>query len=137
PWGRPDMAPFLFIRAILAGKPIDVFNHGKMQRDFTYIDDIVEGVVRVLDIPPVAAEGFDKMNPDPAGSWAPYRICNIGNNRPVDLLDFIVAFEKVLGLSAQKNFLPMQDGDVVSTCANIDELAGLTDFAPVTTIDDG
>src|SRR5690606_4203148 len=113
---------FLFIRAILAGKPINVFNHGKMQRDFTYIDDIVEGVVRVLDIPPVADVEFDKAKPDPAGSWAPYRVCNIGNNRPVELMAFIGAFEAVLGLEAKKNFLPMQDGDVVSTCADIDKL---------------
>lgn len=137
PWGRPDMAPFLFIRAVLAGRPIDVFNHGKMQRDFTYIDDIVEGVVRILDIPPHPVTDFDKQAPDPATSWAPYRVCNIGNNRSVGLMDFIGAFEAALGLVAKKNFLPMQDGDVVSTCADIDELAKLTGFVPVTKINDG
>ena len=134
PWGRPDMAPFLFIRAILEGRPIDVFNHGKMQRDFTYIDDIVEGVVRTLDRPPVANPAFDKYVPDPAGSWAPYRVFNIGNNKPVALMDFIAAFEAALGLKAQKNFLPMQDGDVPSTSANVDELSALTGFMPRTNL---
>lgn len=137
PWGRPDMAPFLFIRAILAGKPIDVFNHGKMQRDFTYIDDIAEGVVRTLDKPPVANSEFDKAKPDSAASWAPYRVCNIGNNQPVALLDFIAAFEGALGVTAEKNFLPMQDGDVPATYADIDALTALTGFSPSTSVDDG
>jgi UDP-glucuronate 4-epimerase len=137
PWGRPDMAPFLFIRAILAGKPINVFNHGKMQRDFTYIDDIVEGVVRVLDIPPVADVEFDKTKPDPAGSWAPYRVCNIGNSQPVELMEFIGAFEAALGVTAQKNFLPMQDGDVPATYADVSALTSLTGFAPTTSIQKG
>ncbi|HEY1182467.1 MAG TPA: NAD-dependent epimerase [Rhodocyclaceae bacterium] len=137
PWGRPDMAPFLFIRAILAGKPIDVFNHGKMQRDFTYIDDIVEGVVRVLDVPPAANPGFDKMQPDSASSWAPYRVCNIGNSQPVELMEFIAAFEVALGVTAQKNFLPMQDGDVPATYADVSALTSLTDFSPTTGIQDG
>ena len=137
PWGRPDMAPFLFIRAILAGKPINVFNHGKMQRDFTYVDDIVEGVVRTLDKPPVANPGFDKTVPDPAGSWAPYRIFNIGNSQPVELMDFIAAFEESLGMTAQKNFLPMQPGDVPSTSADVSALTALTGFAPATSVREG
>jgi UDP-glucuronate 4-epimerase len=137
PWGRPDMAPFLFIRAILAGKPINVFNHGKMQRDFTYVDDIVEGVVRTLDKPPAANPGFDKSVPDPAGSWAPYRIFNIGNSQPVELMDFIAAFEEALGVTAQKNFLPMQAGDVPSTSADVSALTALTGFAPATSVRDG
>ena len=137
PWGRPDMAPFLFIRAILAGKPINVFNHGKMQRDFTYIDDIVEGVVRTLDKPPVANPDFDKSVPDPAGSWAPYRIFNIGNSQPVELMDFIAAFEESLGMTAQKNFLPMQPGDVPSTSADVSALTALTGFAPATSVREG
>ncbi|MBY0340719.1 MAG: NAD-dependent epimerase [Rhodocyclaceae bacterium] len=137
PWGRPDMAPFLFIRAILAGKPINVFNHGKMQRDFTYIDDIVEGVVRVLDKPPAANPGFDKAEPDPAGSWAPYRVCNIGNSQPVELMEFIGAFETALGVTAQKNFLPMQDGDVPATYADVRALTALTGFAPTISVPEG
>jgi UDP-glucuronate 4-epimerase len=137
PWGRPDMAPFLFIRAILAGKPISVFNHGKMQRDFTYIDDIVEGVVRVLDKPPAAKPHFDKADPDPAGSWAPYRVCNIGNSQPVELMEFIGAFEAALGMTAQKNFLPMQDGDVPATYADMAELSALVGFSPKTAVPEG
>ena len=137
PWGRPDMAPFLFIRAILAGKPIDVFNHGKMQRDFTYVDDIVEGVVRTLDKPPVANPAFDKAVPDAASSWAPYRIFNIGNSQPVELMDFISAFEDALGMKAQKNFLPMQPGDVPSTSADVSALTALTGFAPATSVCEG
>ena len=115
PWGRPDMAYFLFTRAILAGQPIKVFNHGKMRRDFTYIDDITEGVVRVLDRVPQADPGFDRQTPDPATSWAPYRVFNIGNNQPVDLMVFIAALEQALGKTATKNFLPMQDCDVPAT----------------------
>jgi UDP-glucuronate 4-epimerase len=137
PWGRPDMAPFLFIRAILAGKPIDVFNHGKMQRDFTYIDDIVEGVVRTLDKPATANADFDKASPDAASSWAPYRVFNIGNSQPVELMEFIAAFEDALGVSAQKNFLPMQPGDVPSTSADVSALTALTGFAPATSVREG
>ena len=137
PWGRPDMAPFLFIRAILAGKPIDVFNHGKMQRDFTYIDDIVEGVVRTLDQPATANPDFDKASPDAASSWAPYRVFNIGNSQPVELMEFIGAFEEALGVSAQKNFLPMQPGDVPATSADVSALTALTGFAPATSVRDG
>lgn len=137
PWGRPDMAPFLFVRAILAGRPIDVFNHGKMQRDFTYIDDIVEGVVRVLDKPPAADLAFDKAKADSAGSWAPYRLFNIGNSQPVALMDFIAAFEQALGMTALKNFLPMQAGDVAATYADVSALTALADFAPTTSTQAG
>lgn len=137
PWGRPDMALFLFTKAILEGRPIDVFNHGKMRRDFTYIDDIVEGVLRVLDRPPAANPHFDYDSPDPARSWAPWRVLNIGNHQVVDLMDYIEALEKVLGRQAQKNFLPMQDGDVPATYAATDELRQLTDFSPNTDIDAG
>lgn len=137
PWGRPDMAPFLFIRAALAGEPIEVFNHGDMQRDFTYIDDIVEGVVRVLDRPPTMDPDFNKRAPDSAGSWAPYRVFNIGNSQPVALMDFIAEFERALGKVVRKNFLPMQDGDVPATYADVGALTKLTGFAPTTGIQDG
>jgi UDP-glucuronate 4-epimerase len=137
PWGRPDMALFLFTRAIIEGRPIDVFNHGKMQRDFTYIDDIVEGVVRVLDRPPVANPEFAKDTPDPASSWAPYRVFNIGNNQPVELMTYITTLESALGKTAQKNFLPLQDGDVQSTSADVSELAAVTSFSPSTTVAQG
>ena len=137
PWGRPDMSPMLFAKAILEGQPIDVFNHGKMQRDFTYIDDIVEGVVRVLDKPPVANPGFDKCNPDPASSWAPYRLFNIGNHQPVELMTYIETLEKALGKIAQKNFLPLQEGDVLATHADTEALRSWSGFAPATTLDEG
>lgn len=134
PWGRPDMALFLFTKAILDGRPIDVFNHGKMRRDFTYIDDIVEGVVRVLDRPPQANSAFDRQAPDPAGSWAPYRVCNIGNHQPLELMAYIEALEAALGRQAEKNFLPLQDGDVLATHADTSELQALTGFAPETQV---
>jgi UDP-glucuronate 4-epimerase len=134
PWGRPDMALFLFARAILEDRPIDVFNHGKMRRDFTYIDDIAEGVVRLLDCPPTANPDFDKEQPDPGSSWAPYRVCNIGNHQPVELMDYISTLEKALGKTAQKNFLPLQDGDVPATCADTSSLQALTGFAPQTSV---
>ena len=137
PWGRPDMALFLFTKAILAGEPIDVFNHGKMVRDFTYIDDIVEGVIRVLDRPPAADAGFDKETPDPAASWAPWRVSNIGNNHPIELMTYVETLEKHLGKTALKNFLPLQDGDVPATYANTDALIALTGFVPTTTVDEG
>ncbi len=137
PWGRPDMSPILFASAISAGKPIDVFNHGKMQRDFTYIDDIVEGVLRVLDKASASNAGFDKANPDPANSWAPYRIFNIGNHQPVELMTFIETLETALGKVAQKNFLPMQNGDVAATHADTQALRDLTGFAPATSLSDG
>ncbi|MDR2688623.1 MAG: NAD-dependent epimerase [Azoarcus sp.] len=137
PWGRPDMALFLFTRAILEGRPIDVFNHGKMKRDFTYIDDIVEGVIRTLDRPASPDATFDPDRPDPGRSRAPYRVFNIGNHDPVDLMDFIAAIEAVLGRQAEKNFLPLQDGDVPATCADTAELDAWAGFAPATSIAEG
>lgn len=137
PWGRPDMALFLFTRAILEGRPIDVFNHGRMVRDFTYIDDIVEGVLRVLDRPPVANDGFVKDAPDPASSWAPWRICNIGNHQPVALMDYVETLERALGRVAQKNFLALQEGDVPATYADTAALQALTGFEPATSIEQG
>ena len=137
PWGRPDMAAFLFADAMLAGRPIDVFNHGEMRRDFTYIDDIVEGVVRVLDHPPGGNPDFDPGNPDPASSRAPYRVFNIGNAEPVALLDFIGAMEAATGVVANKRLLPMQPGDVPATFADTSELASLVGFAPRTDVREG
>jgi len=134
PWGRPDMALFLFTKAILEGKPIDVFNHGQMVRDFTYIDDIVEGVIRVIDKPATPNPAFDAANPDPATSNAPYRVFNIGNNQPTPLMDYITALETALGKTAQKNFLPMQPGDVPATAANTDELNAWVGFKPNTAV---
>jgi UDP-glucuronate 4-epimerase len=137
PWGRPDMAPFLFTRAILQGRPIDVYNHGKMLRDFTYVDDIVEGVLRVLDKPATPNPHYDPSQPDPASSTAPYRVFNIGNNQPTPLMDFIAALESALGQSAQKNFLPMQPGDVPATAADTDALDAWVGFKPNTPIHQG
>lgn len=137
PFGRPDMALFLFTKAILEGKPIDVFNHGKMKRDFTYVDDIVEGIVRLL---PVARKGnasWDGMHPDPSTSFAPYKIYNIGNNQPVELSHFIEVLEAKLGKKAMKNFLPMQDGDVPETYADIEDLTKDVGFRPSTSIETG
>jgi UDP-glucuronate 4-epimerase len=134
PWGRPDMALFLFAKAIQEGRPIDVFNHGKMVRDFTYIDDIVEGVIRVLDKPATAHSEFDASNPDPASSNAPYRVFNIGNNQPTPLMDYIEALEGAMGKTAVKNYLPMQMGDVPATAANTDELNAWVGFKPNTPI---
>jgi UDP-glucuronate 4-epimerase len=137
PWGRPDMAAFLFVDAILAGRPIDVYNHGDMKRDFTYIDDIVESLVRVLERPPAGDPTFDAMHPDAARSRAPYRVFNIGNSEPVPLLEFIGAIEAALGRSALKRLLPMQDGDVPATFADTRELEALTGFRPRTPIGEG
>jgi UDP-glucuronate 4-epimerase len=137
PWGRPDMALFLFTKAILEGRPIDVFNHGRMVRDFTYVDDIAEGVVRTLDHVAAADPAFDATAPDPARSHAPYRVFNIGNHDPVQLMDFIEAIEQALGRSAAKNFLPLQDGDVPATFADVSELADWTRFKPGTPVRDG
>ncbi|MCX7157480.1 MAG: NAD-dependent epimerase [Rhodocyclales bacterium] len=137
PWGRPDMALFLFTKAILEGRPIDVFNHGKMRRDFTYIDDVVEGVICVLDRAPQANPDFDKQVPDPATSWAPYRVFNIGNHQPVELMAYIEALEQALGKQATKNFLPLQDGDVLATHADTAELTRVTGFSPETSVADG
>jgi len=137
PWGRPDMALFLFTRAILEGKPIDVFNHGRMQRDFTYIDDIVEGVVRVTDRVPAADPGWSGDQPDPGTSYAPCRLYNIGNNSPVELLRFIEVLEECLGRKAEKNLLPIQPGDVPATYADVDDLARDVGFRPATPIEEG
>jgi UDP-glucuronate 4-epimerase len=137
PWGRPDMAPMLFTKAILSGQAIDIFNNGKMARDFTYIDDIVEGVIRTLDRIAEPNPAFDPSSPDPATSSAPYRIFNIGNNQPVRLMDFIAALEKSLGQEAQKNFQPMQAGDVAETAANTNSLKDWVQFRPDTLLETG
>lgn len=137
PWGRPDMSPFLFAGAILRGEPIKVFNHGNMQRDFTYIDDIVEGVVRVLDRVATVAPAYDPLAADPACSNVPYRVFNIGNSDPVPLMDFIAAIEAATGREAEKIYLPMQDGDVPATYADTSLLADWVGFAPATPIGEG
>ncbi len=137
PWGRPDMAIYLFTEAILAGRPIDVFNHGRMRRDFTYIDDIVEAVLRVADRPAEANTDWTGDAPDPATSAAPYRLYNIGNNRPVELTHLIETIEKCLGVKAKRNLLPMQPGDIPATCADIDDLLSDVGFQPSTSIEDG
>jgi len=137
PWGRPDMALYLFTKAIIEGKPIDVFNFGDMQRDFTYIDDIVEGIIRVNDNPPKENKVWDGMNPDPSSSPAPYKIYNIGNNNPVKLMDFIEALEKKIGKTAKKNMLPIQAGDVPSTYADVSDLIADLNYKPETTIEEG
>jgi UDP-glucuronate 4-epimerase len=137
PWGRPDMALFRFTRGILAGEPIDVYNYGQMIRDFTYIDDIVEGVVRVVDAVPEPDPAWSGDAPDPARSFAPYRVFNIGNNRPVQLLDFIGALEEALGQKATMNLMPIQPGDVVSTMADVSELEAAVGFRPSTPVREG
>lgn len=137
PWGRPDMALFLFAKAILAGEPIDVFNHGKMRRDFTYIDDIVEGVVRLLDRPAQPNPDWSSDAPDPATSKAPFRVYNIGNNQPVELMHLIETLEKELGQEAIKNFMDIQPGDVPATWADVDALIDEVDFKPSTSIEEG
>ncbi len=137
PWGRPDMALFLFTKAILEGRPIDVFNNGKMRRDFTYVDDIVEGVIRVTDHVPTPNPDWTGDHPDPGTSRAPYRIYNIGNNQPVELEYFIASIEKALGKTARKNLLPMQPGDVPATYADVDDLIRDVGFRPATPIEQG
>jgi len=137
PWGRPDMALFLFTRAILAGRPIDVFNHGRMRRDFTYIDDIVEGLLRVMDRIPQPDPQWNGQRPDPGTSSAPYRVYNIGNNQPVELLEMISLVEQCLGRTATKHFLPMQPGDVPETYADVDDLVRDTGFRPGTPLQEG
>ncbi|MCE2488190.1 MAG: NAD-dependent epimerase/dehydratase family protein, partial [Desulfurellaceae bacterium] len=137
PWGRPDMALFVFTRAILAGEPIAVFNNGRMRRDFTYIDDIVEGVVRVLDSVARPNPDWSGQAPDPGSSAAPYRLYNIGNNQPVELLDFIAVLEECLGRPAKKDFLPLQAGDVPETCADVDDLVQAVGFRPTTPLREG
>ena len=134
PWGRPDMAPMLFAKAILAGEPIKVFNHGKMQRDFTYIDDIVEGVLRCCDKPATANPNFDPLQPDPATAAAPHRVFNIGNSQPTELMRFIEAMEDALGREAVKDYQPMQPGDVVATAADTQALEDWVGFRPSTPI---
>jgi UDP-glucuronate 4-epimerase len=137
PHGRPDMALFLFTKAILEGKPIDVYNNGKMRRDFTYVDDIVEGIVRLVPKIPVPNAHWNGLTPDPATSFAPYRLFNIGNNQPVELLYFIEVIEKKLGKKAIKNLLPLQQGDVPETYADVDSLMNEIGFKPATTIEKG
>ena len=137
PWGRPDMALFLFTKAILEGKPIDVFNYGKMQRDFTYVDDIVEGVVRVLDRPPASDPNWSGQAPDPATSSAPYRVYNIGNHKPVALMRVIELLEQALGKKAEKHLQPLQPGDVPATYADVDDLVKHVAFKPDTPIEVG
>jgi UDP-glucuronate 4-epimerase len=137
PWGRPDMALFLFTKAILEGKPIDIFNQGEMKRDFTFIDDIVEGIIRVIDNAPEGNKQWDGKIPDPSSSKAPYKIYNIGNSHPVKLMDFIEAIENSLGIKAKKNLLPMQPGDVPSTWADVSDLTQNLDYTPGTSVNEG
>jgi UDP-glucuronate 4-epimerase len=137
PWGRPDMALFLFTKAILDGKPIDVFNHGKMRRDFTYIDDIVEGVVRITDNVAAPNPLWSGDQPDPGTSYTPYKLYNIGNNSPVELMRFIEVLEECLGKKAEKNLLPIQAGDVPATYADVDDLMMDVGFKPATSIEEG
>ncbi len=137
PWGRPDMALFLFTRAILAGEPIKVFNNGMMTRDFTYIDDIIESLMRLMDKPAAPDPCFDSAKPDPASSWAPHRVFNIGNSSPTPLMDYIHAVELALGITAKKHLLPMQLGDVQATAANTAALQSWVGFKPNTAVQDG
>ena len=137
PWGRPDMAPMLFADAILNDRAIKVFNNGNMSRDFTYVTDIVDGIIKVIDNPAKATETFDETNPNPSISSAPYRIYNIGNNAPVSLMKFIETLEKSIGIEAKKNFLPMQDGDVVSTYADTSDLINDFNYKPDTKLSSG
>ena len=137
PWGRPDMSLFMFTRNILEGKPIDVFNYGNHRRDFTYVDDIVEGVIRVIDKPALANTNWVSENPDPGTSLAPYRIYNIGNNNPVKLLTFIETLEKCLGIEAKKNLLPLQPGDVPDTYADVSDLVSDLGYKPGTLLETG
>jgi len=136
-WGRPDMAPFLFTKAILENQPIDVFNYGKMRRDFTYIDDIIEGVVRVLDKVPDPDPNWSSDTPDPSSSNAPYKLYNIGNNQPIELMHFIEVLEDCLGKKAEMNMLPLQPGDVLATYADVDNLVQDVGFKPNTSIEAG
>ena len=137
PWGRPDMALFLFTKAILAGEPIRIFNHGKMRRDFTYIDDIVEGVIRVLDRPAALDPAFDADDPDPSTSSAPYRVFNIGNDQPTELLRYVEVLEEALGVKAIRQLEDIQPGDVPATWADVDALRDAVGFAPATPVEEG
>lgn len=137
PWGRPDMSPIKFAKAIFEDKPIDVFNYGKHRRDFTYIDDIVEGILRTLDHPAQPNSQWNGESPDPGSSRAPWRVYNIGNQQPIELLDYIATLEKYIGKQAQKNLLPLQPGDVPDTYADVEDLVNDVDYRPITSIDDG
>lgn len=137
PWGRPDMALFLFTKAILDGKPIDVYNHGKMKRDFTYVDDIVEAIARLIPKTPTSNPNWSGRTPDPSSSFAPYRVYNIGNNKPVELMKFIEVIEEKIGKRAVRNFMPIQDGDVPETYADVQDLMEQVDFKPDTPIEVG
>ena len=137
PWGRPDMAMFIFAKAILEGKPIRLFNHGNMRRDFTYVDDVVEAIARLIDHPPQGNPAWSGANPDPASSAAPWKIYNIGNNRPEELMHVVALLEKEFGRPAIKEMLPMQPGDVPATYADIEDLARDVGFRPATSIEDG
>ena len=137
PFGRPDMALFLFTKAIVEDKPINVFNNGKMKRDFTYVADIVESIARLIPKAPTPDQGWSGLTPDPASSFAPYRVYNIGNNKPVELMKFIEIIEQKIGKPAIKNFMPMQDGDVPETYADVSDLMREIDFEPATPIEVG
>ncbi len=137
PWGRPDMAMWIFAKAIAAGEPIKLFNHGKMQRDFTYVDDVVESIERLVDLPPTGNPDYDGNKPDPSSSNAPWRVYNIGNNSPVELLDVVALLEKSIGKKAIRELAPMQPGDVPATYANVDDLMRDVDFRPSTPIAEG
>ena len=137
PWGRPDMALFLFTKAILAGEPIQVFNNGQMVRDFTFIDDIVESLMRLIEKPATSDLSFNSQSPNPSTSWAPHRVFNIGNSNPTPLMEYISALEKSLGLTAKKVLLPIQPGDVPATAANTSALEAWVDFRPNTSVYDG
>jgi UDP-glucuronate 4-epimerase len=136
PWGRPDMAPIKFARAISRGETIDVYNNGQMRRDFTYVDDITDGILAILDHPPEGNQSWDRQAPDPGSSSAPYRILNIGRGRPIELMDFIAALERNLGATAHKRFLPMQPGDMVETWADTSDLEEFG-YRPRVSIDEG
>jgi UDP-glucuronate 4-epimerase len=137
PWGRPDMAMWIFASAILAGKPIKLFNNGNMRRDFTYIDDVVEAVVRLVERAPSSKPGWSGERPDPGSSAAPWRVYNIGNNSPVELMEVVRLLEQAIGKKAERELLPMQPGDVPATCADVDDLAREVGFKPSTSIADG
>lgn len=137
PWGRPDMSPMQFASAITEGRPLRLFNHGKHQRDFTYVDDIVESLIRLIPLPPKANPDWDRQHPDAATSHAPWRLCNIGGQHPVALLDYVALLEKHLGGHARIELLPLQPGDVLDTCAEAGDLAAITGFTPRMSLDDG
>ena len=137
PWDRPDMALQKFARAMVSGEPIKVFNHGKHRQDFTYVDDIVEGIIRVLDRPASANAEWDASHPDPGSSLAPWRLYNIGNNSPVELMDYIEALENALGIKSRKDLLPMQPGDILDTYADVQDLINNFGYKPTTTVTEG